>query len=142
MSWPGTTPTNLRAASFRDSEASFKAGDYLKALVGYQKFDATTNKYINYGGYLNVEKIWSSPYSWPQPPYLQQAVQRSQEVISQKLTVQQAEQYIQENTGRRVRRISPKSTCAWASCTSRTATPKTRLTSTNRTRASSQTART
>ena len=90
----------LASRFFQDSEASFKAGDYLKALVGYQKFDATTNKYINYGGYLNVEKIWSSPYSWPQPPYLQQAVQRAQEVISQKLTVQQAEQYIQENTGR------------------------------------------
>ena len=90
----------LASRFFQDSEASFNTGDYLKALVGYQKFDATTNKYINYGGYLNVEKIWSSPYSWPQPPYLQQAVQRSQEVIGQKLTVQQAEQYIQENTGR------------------------------------------
>jgi tetratricopeptide (TPR) repeat protein len=90
----------LASRFFQDSESSFNTGDYLKALVGYQKFDATTNKYINYGGYLNVEKIWSSPYSWPQPPYLQQAVQRSQEVISQKLTVQQAEQYIQENTGR------------------------------------------
>jgi tetratricopeptide (TPR) repeat protein len=90
----------LASRFFQDSEASFNTGDYLQALVGYQKFDATTNKYINYGGYLNVEKIWSSPYSWPQPPYLQQAVQRSQEVISQKLTVQQAEQYIQENTGR------------------------------------------
>jgi tetratricopeptide (TPR) repeat protein len=90
----------LASRFFQDSEASFNTGDYLQALVGYQKFDATTNKYINYGGYLNVEKIWSSPYSWPPPPYLQQAVQRSQEVISQKLTVQQAEQYIQENTGR------------------------------------------
>jgi len=90
----------LASRFFQDSEASFNTGDYLKALVGYQKFDTATNKYINYGGYLNVEKIWSSPYSWPQPPYLQQAVQRSQEVISQKLTVQQAEQYIQENTGR------------------------------------------
>jgi len=90
----------LASRFFQDSEASFNTGDYLKALVGYQKFDATTNKYINYGGYLNVEKIWSSPYSWPRPPYLQQAVQRSQEVIGQKLTVQQAEQYIQENTGR------------------------------------------
>jgi tetratricopeptide (TPR) repeat protein len=90
----------LATRFFQDSEASFNTGDYLKALVGYQKFDDKTNKYINYGGYLNVEKIWSSYYSWPQPSYVQQAVKRSQEVIGQKLTVQQAEQYIQENTGR------------------------------------------
>ena len=90
----------LATRFFQDSEASFTAGDYLKALVGYQQFDEKTNKYINYGGYLNVEKIWSSSYSWPQPPYVQQAVKRSQEIIGQKLTVQQAEQYIQENTGR------------------------------------------
>ena len=90
----------LATRFFQDSEASFKAGDYLKALVGYQEFDDKTNKYINYGGYLNVEKIWSNRYSWPQPAYVQQAVKRSQEIIGQKLTVQQAEQYIQENTGR------------------------------------------
>jgi len=90
----------LATRFFQDSEATYNAGDYLKALVGYQKFDEKTNKYINYGGFLNVEKIWSSRYSWPQPPYVQQAVMRSQEIIGQKLTVQQAEQYIQENTGR------------------------------------------
>jgi hypothetical protein len=90
----------LATRFFSDAEASFNSGDYLQALVGYQKFDETTNKYINYGGYLNVEKIWSSPYSWPQPAYVQQAVQRSKEIIDQKLTVQDAEQYIQNNTGR------------------------------------------
>lgn len=90
----------LATRFFQDSEASYNAGDYLKSLVGYQTFDNKTNKYINYGGYLNVEKIWSNYYSWPQPPYVQQAVKRSQEIINQKLTVQQAEQYIQENTGR------------------------------------------
>jgi tetratricopeptide (TPR) repeat protein len=90
----------LATRFYQDAETSFQAGDYLKALVGYQKFDNATNKYINYGGYLNVEKIWSSPNSWPQPAYVQQAVKRSQEIIGQKLTVQQAETYIQENTGR------------------------------------------
>jgi tetratricopeptide (TPR) repeat protein len=90
----------LATRFFRDSEASFNASDYLVALVSYQEFDDSTNQYINYGGYLNVEKIYSSSYSWPQPSYVQQAVKRSQEVIAQKLTVEQAEQYIQENTGR------------------------------------------
>src|SRR5512146_975478 len=47
----------LATRFYQDAEASFKAGDYLKALVGFQKFDDKTNKYINYGGYLNVEKI-------------------------------------------------------------------------------------
>jgi tetratricopeptide (TPR) repeat protein len=90
----------LATRFYQDSEASFNKGDYLRALVGYQTFDDTTNKYVNYGGYLNVEKIWSSRYSWPRPPYLQQAVIRSQEVINEKLTIKQAEQYIVENTGR------------------------------------------
>ncbi len=90
----------LASRFYQDSEASFNKGDYLQALVGYQTFDNQTNKYINYGGYLNVEKIWSSRFSWPQPAYLQQAFKRSQEVIDQKLTVQQAEQYIKDNTGR------------------------------------------
>jgi tetratricopeptide (TPR) repeat protein len=90
----------LATRFYQDAESSFNSGDYLQALVGYEKFDETTNKYINYGGYLNVERIWSNRYSWPQPPYVQQAVQRSGEIIDQKLTVQQAEQYIQENIGR------------------------------------------
>jgi tetratricopeptide (TPR) repeat protein len=90
----------LATRFFADAEASYNSGDYLKALVGYQNFDAKTNKYINYGGYLNVEKIWGNRYSWPQPAYVQQAVQRSKEIIDQKLTVQDAEQYIQNNTGR------------------------------------------
>jgi tetratricopeptide (TPR) repeat protein len=90
----------LATRFFRDAEASFTAGDYLVALAGYQEFDDKTNQYINYGGTLNVEKIYSSPFSWPQPAYVQEAVKRSQEIIAEKLTVEQAEQYIQENTGR------------------------------------------
>ena len=90
----------LATRFFQDAEASYKAGNFLDALVGYQKFDNPTNKYINYGGYLNVEKIWSSYYSWPLPSYAVQAMARSQEIINQKLTVQQAEQYIKDNTGR------------------------------------------
>jgi len=90
----------LATRFFRDAEVSFTEGDYLVALAGYQEFDDETNQYINYGGTLNVEKIYSSPYSWPQPAYVQEAVKRSQEIIAEKLTVEEAEQYIQENTGR------------------------------------------
>ena len=85
---------------FNDAEATYKNGDFLKALVGFQQFDEKTNKYINYGGYVSVEKIWSSRNSWPVPGFVQQARQRSQEIISQKLTADQAQEYIQDNTGR------------------------------------------
>lgn len=90
----------LSSRFYQDAASSYRAGDFLKALVGYQEFDAKTNKYINFGGYLNVEKIWSNRYSWPAPPYVQESTTRSQEIIQQKLTVAQAEQYVQENTGR------------------------------------------
>jgi tetratricopeptide (TPR) repeat protein len=90
----------LATRFFQDSENSYNAGDYLNAMVGFQKFDDQTNQYVNYGGYLNVAKIWSSPYSWPMPSYVQKAVERSKEIISAKLTVEQAETYILENTGR------------------------------------------
>ncbi|MGE5221293.1 MAG: hypothetical protein ACM3PY_02575 [Omnitrophica WOR_2 bacterium] len=90
----------LSSRFYNDAAASYKAGNYLDALVGYQKFDEKTNKYINYGGYVSVEKIWSGPYSWPVPAFVQESRQRSQEIISQKLTADQALQYIQENTGR------------------------------------------
>ncbi len=85
---------------FNDAETSYKGGDYLKALVGYQQFDAKTNKYINYGGYVSVEKVWSNRDSWPVPGFVQVARQRSQEIIDQKLTADQAQQYVQDNTGR------------------------------------------
>jgi len=85
---------------FQDAKATYKTGDYLKALVGYQEFDPQTNKYLNYGGYVLVGKIWSSRYSWPAPSFVQLSQQRTLEIIDQKLTADQALQYIQENTGR------------------------------------------
>jgi len=85
---------------YQNADSSFQAGNYMDSLVGYQEFDPNTNRYINYGGYVSVEKIWSNRYSSPQPPFVETARQRSQEIIQQKLSVDQAEQYILENTGR------------------------------------------
>lgn len=84
----------------RDADASYQAGNYLDALVGYQKFDTQANKYINYGGYLAVEKIWSNRFSWPVPAPVLLARQRSQDIVNKNMTVEQAEKYIQANTGR------------------------------------------
>jgi tetratricopeptide (TPR) repeat protein len=83
-----------------DADASYAAGAYLDALVGFQTFDPATNDYVNVGGYLAVEKIWSGRYSWPQPPAVPHAQVRSQEIIDQRLTLAEAEQYIQANIGR------------------------------------------
>lgn len=84
----------------QEAAASFAAGDYLDALVGYQEFDEGENRYVNRGGYMAIERMWSAPYSWPQPAAVQTAHARSQEIINQHLSVADAEQYIQANTGR------------------------------------------
>lgn len=84
----------------RDADASYAAGAYLDALVGYQTFDPQVNQYVNVGGYLAVERIWSAPYSWPQPAAVEHAQQRSQEIIQQRLTMAEAERYIRANIGR------------------------------------------
>jgi tetratricopeptide (TPR) repeat protein len=91
---------SLSERFIRDADASYDKGDFLRALVGYQNFDQQTNKYINYGGYFSVEKIWNNRFSWPIPPDVQRARQRSSDIIASRLTTAQAEQYILENTGR------------------------------------------
>lgn len=98
LSW--FNASQLTARFVRDADASYAAGDYLDALVGYQTFDPETSEYVNVGGYLAVEKIWSGPYSWPQPAAVQHAQMRSAEIINQRLTTAEAEQYIQANIGR------------------------------------------
>src|SRR4030067_950484 len=52
---------------YTDAEAAYAQGDYLNALTGYKEFDAERNKYVQHGGYLQVERIWDKPYSWPRP---------------------------------------------------------------------------
>jgi hypothetical protein len=84
----------------RDANATYDAGAYLDALVGYQTFDPDTNEYVTIGGYLAVEKIWSGRYSWPQPAAVQHAQARSQEIIERRMTIAEAEQYIQANIGK------------------------------------------
>jgi hypothetical protein len=84
----------------QDANAAYEQGEYLVALVGAEIFDPQSNEYVKQGGYLDVERIWSSRYSWPEPAYLQQARQRSQEIVGELLTIEMAEDYIRANTGR------------------------------------------
>lgn len=92
--------SRLSARFIQDADAAYNQGEYLESLVGAERFDPQTNQYVKQGGYLNVEKIWSSSYSWPAPPELEQANQRTQEIVDQRLTIEMAEEYIRANTGR------------------------------------------
>lgn len=83
-----------------EAEASLASGKFLDALVGYQEFAEDEQRYVTRGGYVAIERMWSAPYSWPTPAAVQLAQTRSQEIIDQHLTVTDAEQYIQANTGR------------------------------------------
>jgi tetratricopeptide (TPR) repeat protein len=92
--------SRLSARFIQDADAAYDQGEYLESLVGAERFDPRTNRYVKQGGYLNVEKIWSSSYSWPAPPELERASQRTQEIVNQLLTIEMAEEYIRANTGR------------------------------------------
>ena len=92
--------SRLTARFIQDADAAYNQGEYLESLVGTERFDPQINQYVKQGGYLNVEKIWSSSYSWPAPPELERASQRTQEIVNQRLTIEMAEEYIRANTGR------------------------------------------
>lgn len=91
----------LSSRFFEDAQTSYENGDYLNALVGYEEYDPEANAYINRGGYLNVLRIWSSRYSWPQPDQYQEAREHISQIIYYDMTIDQAETYIRRNTGRR-----------------------------------------
>ena len=92
--------SRLSARFIQDADAAYDQGEYLESLVGAERFDPQSNKYVKQGGYLDVEKIWSSSYSWPAPPELGRASQRSEEIVNERLTIETAEDYIRANTGR------------------------------------------
>ncbi len=83
-----------------DAETSYGAGNYLEALVGYQEFDETQAAYIRRGGYMQVERIWQHRNAWPVAATYDQARTRIDEIINERLTVTQAEQFVQQNIGR------------------------------------------
>lgn len=78
---------------------SFEAGNYLNALTGFGEFDEAANRYVYRGGYGQVALIWADPYAWPRPAALTEARARTDEIIQQRLTVDDAEAYIEENAG-------------------------------------------
>src|SRR5205085_5119747 len=72
--------SSLAQSYLRDADASYAAGKYLEALVGYEEFDPARNAYVTRGGYMQVEKIWADPYSWPRPAGVERAQTRIDEI--------------------------------------------------------------
>jgi hypothetical protein len=92
--------SRLTSRFLEDANARYEGGEYLDALVGGQEFNPQTNRYNKIGGYVDIEKMWSNRYSSPVPAAVEQAKERSNEIIYQHLTMAQAERYIQANIGR------------------------------------------
>lgn len=83
-----------------DADASYEQGEYLNALVGYKEYDETEKHYVDRGGYMNVERIWANQYAVPVPPNVVLAQQRIDEIINTRLTIDDAESFVQANIGR------------------------------------------
>lgn len=83
-----------------DADASFEAGNYLDALTGYEEYDHEQRKYVDYGGYMQVQRIWENDYAYPEPANVQRAQDRIHEIVYERLTIEDAEQFVQENIGR------------------------------------------
>lgn len=90
----------LSEGYLQDAEVAYARGDYLNALTGHKEFDRAQGKYVQRGGFLQVERIWSSPYAWPRPDASASAQARVQEIISERLTIAMAEAFIQANIGK------------------------------------------
>lgn len=82
-----------------DAAKSVQENRTLDALVGYKVYDQTTKRYIPHGGYLQIQNIWSSPYALPRPAAVQTIQQDIDAMINQHLTIEEAEQFVQENIG-------------------------------------------
>lgn len=90
----------LSQGYLQDADASYERGEYLNALVGYREFDDQQQRYVDRGGYMEVERIWGDRYAQPVPPDVARARQRIDEIINERLTIDDAEAFVQQNIGR------------------------------------------
>ena len=90
----------LATTYLADADRSYDQGNYVEALTGYEEFDQATNTYKTRGGYMKVAKIWADPNAWPRPAGLDRANTRIDEILNQRMTIEDAEGFIQANTGR------------------------------------------
>lgn len=90
----------LSQGYLQDAGASYDRSDYLDALVGYKEYDDALKRYVDRGGYMEVERIWADQYALPVPPDVVQARQRIDEIVNSLLTIDDAEAFVQANIGR------------------------------------------
>jgi len=90
----------LSQTYLKDADASYNDGRYLDALLGYETYNRAAKKYVQYGGYIHVQRIWTNKYAVPAPSEVERAEGRIDEIIYEKLTTADAEQFVQENIGR------------------------------------------
>lgn len=90
----------LSSTYLQDADASYQQGRYLDALLGYEEFDRAAGEYVHRGGYVQVEGIWKGDYVFPVPDMVDRARARIDEIIFSRLTIAEAEQFIQQNIGR------------------------------------------
>ncbi len=90
----------LSRTYLKDADTSYNEGHYLDALRGYEEYDRAEKKYIQYGGYIQVQRIWNNKYAVPAPSQVQRADTRIDEIINERLTTADAEVFVQENIGR------------------------------------------
>jgi tetratricopeptide (TPR) repeat protein len=92
--------SRLTATFMADADASYAAGKYIEALTGYEEFNPTTNQYITRGGYMKASRIWADQNAWPRPASVQTAQARIDEILNQRLTIEEAEGFVQANIGK------------------------------------------
>ncbi len=91
---------HLSKTYLHNANTSYDEGRFLDALVGYEQYDQSTKKYVEYGGYMQVKNIWSDDYAFPKPSEVERAQTRIDDIIYSRLTIEDAEQFVQENIGR------------------------------------------
>ena len=92
--------SRLTTTFMADADASYDAGNYIQALTGYEEFDQASNQYVTHGGYIMAARIWSSPTAWPIPESTAHARQRIDEILNQRMTIEEAETFVQRNIGK------------------------------------------
>jgi tetratricopeptide (TPR) repeat protein len=91
---------NLTRDFMLDAEETLARGDYLNALMGYDEFDEEREQNVFRGGYAQVVNIWASEYAAPVPAEVERARARIDEIIDQRLTIEDAEYFVERNIGR------------------------------------------
>jgi len=97
----------LSQTFLQDADRSYAEGRYMDALQGYEEYDSAARKYVQFGGYAQVERIWAGKYAVPAPSDPQRAQARVDEIINERLTTADAEQFVQENIGRNNPYVGP-----------------------------------